>query len=198
MNAKDAVVSGFRNYINFNGRAGRSEFWWFFLFALVSTMVLIWVPFLGWLYALAMLLPTLAAMVRRLHDRDQSGWWAIAWFLPFVNWALLIYLAFPGTPGPNRYGPDPLQQWGWPGQGSPQPGAGQPAQGAQQPRPGHPYQPGALPGGGVPPPASTPPPGGENAAPANPPAADARSFCTQCGTQLADGARFCSLCGTAV
>ena len=191
MNPLEAVKSGFRNYVNFSGRASRSEFWWFALFVFVSIMLLVWVPFIGWLYALAVLLPTLAVMVRRLHDRGQSGWWAIAWFLPFANWLLLIYLAFPGTPGPNRYGPDPLQRWGWPGQAYPPPGS-------PPPRPGQPYQPGALPGGGSPPQAQTPSPGGPNPAPANPPAADARTFCTQCGMQLADGARFCSLCGTAV
>ncbi len=186
MNPKEAIASGFRNYINFSGRASRSEFWWFVLFGLVSTILLIWVPFLGWIYALAVLLPTVAVAVRRLHDRDQSGWWAIAWFLPLVNWALLIYLAFPGTSGPNRYGPDPLQQWGWPGQGPP------------QPSPEQPYQPSPLPGGRSPYPPNPPPPGSQDNAPANPPSADARSFCTQCGMQIQDGARFCTVCGSPV
>ena len=174
MNPMEAVASGFRNYINFSGRAGRSEFWWFFLFTFVSTILVVFIPFIGWLYALAMLLPTLAATVRRLHDLDQSGWWAIVWFLPFVNWLLLIYLAFPGAPGPNRYGPDPLQQqWVWPGQSSTQPPPDQSCQPA-------------------------PPTVGQNTRLANLSATDVRGFCTQCGMQLQPDARFCTACGTAI
>ena len=107
MSPIEAITSVFRNFINFSGRAGRPEFWWFTLFAVVSTALLIFVPFIGWIYVLVLLLPNLAVTVRRLHDRDQSGWWAIASFFPFVNWILLIYLAFPGTPGPNSHGPEP-------------------------------------------------------------------------------------------
>ncbi|RPF72094.1 DUF805 domain-containing protein [Aurantiacibacter spongiae] len=75
----------------------------------------------GVLYALfyiAMFVPYLAVTVRRLHDREMSGWWygglLIASFVPFVNmvaWlgflALIVVCALPGTAGPNRHGPDP-------------------------------------------------------------------------------------------
>ena len=186
MNPIEAIISVFRNYINFSGRAGRPEFWWFTLFAIATTALLIFVPFIGFIYVLALLLPSLAVTVRRLHDRDQSGWWAIASFFPFLNWALLIYLAFPGTPGPNRYGPEPQQQWGSPGQGSPPGPQGQP------------YQPPPMPGIGSYPPASTPPTGGQEAAPANSPEGEARTFCSQCGMQIQEEARFCALCGAAV
>ena len=182
----EAVTSVFRNYINFSGRAGRPEFWWFTLFAVLSTALLILVPFLGWIYVLVLLLPSLAVTVRRLHDRDQSGWWAIASFFPFVNWILLIYLAFPGTTGPNRYGPEPQQQRGWPGQGP-----------AQSP-PGQPYQTPPPSAGGSAFPPNLPPPSDQGTAPGSATAPGARRFCTQCGMQLQEDARFCALCGTAV
>src|SRR4030095_14965741 len=89
MNFGEAVVSGLRNYINFSGRASRSEFWFFALF---FNLVLIGIgattDFLhsnpvarerfGWLAGLiffALLLPAIAISVRRLHDIDRTGWW---------------------------------------------------------------------------------------------------------------------------
>lgn len=55
------------------------------------------------LYSLAMLLPGLAAAVRRMHDSDRSGWWVL---LPFVN---LVFCCLEGTRGANRFGNDPKQ-----------------------------------------------------------------------------------------
>ena len=204
MSPIEAITSVFRNFINFSGRAGRPEFWWFTLFAVVSTALLIFVPFIGWIYVLVLLLPNLAVTVRRLHDRDQSGWWAIASFFPVVNWILLIYLAFPGSPGPNSHGPEPYgaeprQQWGWPDQEPSQAPPGQTYQPTTPPSgsgtdpetnaapPGH--------GGALPPTVS--PPADWGATPGDPPAAESRSFCTHCGMQLQDDVRFCAHCGTA-
>lgn len=67
------------------------------------------------LYALAILVPSIAVVVRRLHDRDMSGWWylgvIVASMIPFVGFiagiAFLVLMFLPGTPGPNRFGPDP-------------------------------------------------------------------------------------------
>jgi len=69
-------------------------------------------------WALAIFIPSIAVTVRRLHDREMSGWWygglMIAGFIPIVNivamigWLVLLVILFlPGTTGPNRYGPDP-------------------------------------------------------------------------------------------
>jgi uncharacterized membrane protein YhaH (DUF805 family) len=60
------------------------------------------------LWSLAILIPNLAVIVRRLHDQDKSGWWFFIGFVPFIGgiWLLILYL-IDGTPGPNRYGPDP-------------------------------------------------------------------------------------------
>lgn len=189
----EAITSVFRNYINFSGRAGRPEFWWFTLFAVISTALLILVPFLGWIYVLVLLLPSLAVTVRRLHDRDQSGWWAIFSFVPFLNWALLIYLAFPGTPGPNNYGPEPREQKGWTGQGTAQSPQGQPYQGPP------PHTGGGSPSSGAgsafPPTAPTSADQDSSAGSAS--AVETRRYCTQCGMQLQEGARFCALCGSA-
>lgn len=77
---------------------------------------------LGWtgiglyaLYALAAFIPSIAVTVRRLHDRDLSGWWYLgavaASLIPLVGFlasvALFVLLLLPGTRGPNRFGPDP-------------------------------------------------------------------------------------------
>jgi uncharacterized membrane protein YhaH (DUF805 family) len=68
-----------------------------------------------WAFGLAVLVPSIAVVVRRLHDRDLSGWWylgaIVAGMIPFVGFiasiALLVLMFLPGTPGPNRFGPDP-------------------------------------------------------------------------------------------
>lgn len=67
------------------------------------------------LYALAAFIPSIAVTVRRLHDRDMSGWWylglAVAGILPFVGFlasiALFVLMVLPGTAGANRFGADP-------------------------------------------------------------------------------------------
>ena len=113
MSPIESIRTCFRKYFVFSGRATRSEFWWFFLFALVSIIVVFFVPVVGWVYAIAMQIPVLAVMVRRLHDLNLSGWWALVWLIPFIDWLLLLWLAFPGTFGPNRFGPDPRQVDWW-------------------------------------------------------------------------------------
>jgi len=70
------------------------------------------------LYALAIIVPSIAVTVRRLHDRDMSGWWylgaIVGGMIPFVgiliSLGFLVLMALPGTPGPNRFGPDPKGQ----------------------------------------------------------------------------------------
>jgi uncharacterized membrane protein YhaH (DUF805 family) len=122
MNFSQAVSSGFRNYANFSGRAARSEYWYFALFVVIAVIVAqildlylfpAYVLFagIGPLYvltALALLLPSLAVAVRRLHDIDRTGWWVLL-YLTLIGTLWLIYWACkPGTPGPNRFGPDPV------------------------------------------------------------------------------------------
>ena len=117
----DSVRTCWKKYGDFDGRAVRSEFWWWVLFvgivqfaaAIVLTIVLIIfqnVGFLQWLsvlifmvIVLAFLLPSIAVSVRRLHDRDLSGWLYLLSFVPFGGLVLFIFYVMPGTPGPNRY-----------------------------------------------------------------------------------------------
>jgi len=60
--------------------------------------------------SLATFLPSLAVGIRRLHDRDQTGWWILLGLIPVIGWIILIvWFCMRGTVGPNRFGPDPLQ-----------------------------------------------------------------------------------------
>lgn len=98
-------------YATFSGRAARSEFWWFALFAVVGNVVLgVLSAFLAAVFALGILLPGIAVAVRRLHDLDRSGWWYLLVLVPVLGSLLLIfgYYIHPGTEGCNRFGSDPL------------------------------------------------------------------------------------------
>ena len=63
------------------------------------------------LFVLAILIPTIAVQVRRMHDQDKSGWWVIIAYIPVVNYiggiVLFVFMCIEGTRGENRYGPDP-------------------------------------------------------------------------------------------
>ena len=117
MNFTDAVKSVITlNYANFNGRASRSEFWYFFLFNIVVSIVLglvdnliLGFPLLQAIFGLALLIPGLAVSVRRLHDKDKSGWWLLIALVPLIGAILLIvWYATEGTPGDNQFGPPPV------------------------------------------------------------------------------------------
>jgi uncharacterized membrane protein YhaH (DUF805 family) len=108
MSFPDAVRSGLQNYVNFSGRARRSEYWYLFLFQVIVLVVarildsvIGTAPLLYLVAALALFLPVLGAGIRRMHDTNRSGWWIL---LPIVN---IIFLASEGTPGDNQYGPNP-------------------------------------------------------------------------------------------
>ncbi|MGI3210711.1 DUF805 domain-containing protein [Roseovarius tibetensis] len=98
------------NYVNFQGRAQRSEFWWFALFVFVVSMLLsAFGDVLAGVFGLAVLLPGIAVAVRRLHDVDRSGWWYLLVLIPVLGSLILIFAFFVhrGTTGENRFGPDP-------------------------------------------------------------------------------------------
>jgi uncharacterized membrane protein YhaH (DUF805 family) len=60
------------------------------------------------IFSLAVLVPSIAVSVRRLHDIDRTGWWVLIGLVPLVGWiVLLVFHVQDGTPGPNRFGPDP-------------------------------------------------------------------------------------------
>ena len=95
MSPTESVSSVFRNYINFKGRAQRSEFWWFTLFTVIVSVVLgilgAALPALNILegiYSLAVLLPSLAVTTRRLHDTGRPAWWLLIYLAVFLAWVI--------------------------------------------------------------------------------------------------------------
>lgn len=110
MDFMTAVKTCFSKYVTFEGRASRSEYWWFTLFNIVGQLVLlaVFAP-IGIIFALAVLLPSIAVVVRRLHDVDRSGWWYWISLVPLIGAiVLLVWFCSKGTTGPNRFGHDPL------------------------------------------------------------------------------------------
>lgn len=102
-----AVRRCFRNYGNGRGRAGRPEYWWFFLLVFVGHVALLRIhPMLAYGFDLVVFLPWIAVGVRRLHDTDRAGMWLLLSLVPVLGWiALAILMALPGTPSENRFGP---------------------------------------------------------------------------------------------
>ena len=110
----DAVRSCFSKYATFSGRATRPEYWYFVLFNWLVSVVLAVIDTqilgfdgspLGGIYSLAVLLPSIAVLVRRLHDADRTGWWALLYLVPVIGWiVLIIFCCLRGTPGRNRFG----------------------------------------------------------------------------------------------
>ena len=104
-----SVKTCLSKYADFNGRAARPEFWWFMLAQFVVGVILnLVLPLLGGLFSLAMLVPSLAAGSRRLHDIGKTGWLQLLALIPIVGWVILIYWAAqPGNPAANQYGSPP-------------------------------------------------------------------------------------------
>lgn len=114
MNFVDAIKSGFGNYVGFSGRAARSEFWYWTLFSFIADIVagiidaFVGLDFVGLVVSLALLLPSIAVAIRRLHDLDRTGWWFLLVFTGIGAIVLLVWDCMKGTTGPNRFGTDPL------------------------------------------------------------------------------------------
>ena len=219
MTPKESVVSVFRNYINFRGRAQRSEFWWFTLFNFIVSVALgllgMALPALNaveGLYALAVLLPSLAVTVRRLHDTARPAWWLLIYLAVILVWIIgaIILAVSIGVDDPDLLETTAFQDW--PGyttymvvcillslagavamivlcaqRGT----AGPNRYGAD------PLQPAAGTGG-----YGDPDPGHPYAAPppdygtgATPPQSGGRQYCAQCGAERLAEARFCAACG---
>ena len=109
MEFQDSIKTCFTKYTDFKGRASRSEFWWFMLFCVIASAVLSLLSHaLQSLFSLAVLLPSLGAGARRLHDTNKSGWLQLLWFIPLIGWAIVIYLLAQEGKEPNSYGPTPV------------------------------------------------------------------------------------------
>jgi len=106
MTFQESIKTCFSKYADFNGRAVRSEYWWFALFIVLVSMGLgIISEIVSGLFSLAVLIPSLAAAARRLHDTNRSGWWQLIAFIPFIGWIIIIiFLAQEGNSDTNQYG----------------------------------------------------------------------------------------------
>ncbi|MBQ4006595.1 MAG: DUF805 domain-containing protein [Muribaculaceae bacterium] len=109
---KTAVIKALQPYFNFEGRARRSEYWWFVLANFCASIVLSFLgnlinfPWLTTILSLALLIPSLGLTARRLHDIGKSGWMMLISIIPIVGAILLIiWCAKDGDPQPNQYGP---------------------------------------------------------------------------------------------
>jgi uncharacterized membrane protein YhaH (DUF805 family) len=124
MGFTDAVRNALmNNYVNFNGRASRSEYWWFFLFTMILQFIALpidivvlgydmmdpgAIQIVGTIAGLALFLPGLCVLVRRLHDLGKSGWWFLIALIPFLGIiVLLVFMVTEGEQLPNQYGEVP-------------------------------------------------------------------------------------------
>lgn len=110
-----------KQYAVFSGRARRKEYWFFVLFNIIASAVLTIVDritgtysadasvgLLSGIYALAVLIPSIAVSVRRLHDTGRTGWWLLIALVPVIGAiVLLIFMVLDSQPGTNEYGPSP-------------------------------------------------------------------------------------------
>ena len=121
MGFSDAVQNVLmNNYANLNGRASRSEYWWFVLFNLIvnivtfvidltlGSMITYDMGYVGLIAFLALLLPSVSVSVRRLHDIGKSGWWILLAIIPIVNFigifVIIVFTIMEGEEQPNQYG----------------------------------------------------------------------------------------------
>ena len=106
---------------SFRGRISRRQYWFFYLVVFVGAFIL--TAFTGMssniyeistpqlMFMLWILWPSLAVQAKRWHDQDKSALWLLINFIPIAGpiWSLIQNGFIPGTPGPNRFGPDPLE-----------------------------------------------------------------------------------------
>lgn len=126
MSFVDAVKSFWSNYATFTGRSRRSEYWFIQLFLLITNLIAaavdLWLMdgdveqfmanggggIVGLVWILATVVPLLAVLVRRLHDTNRSGWWALIGFVPIAGFIiLLVFTVTDSDAGANRFGESP-------------------------------------------------------------------------------------------
>src|SRR4051794_38300150 len=114
-------LDALKKYAVFSGRARRKEYWMFLLINILISVALIaidsligtfspqtGVGLLQGLYALAVLIPSIAVIVRRLHDTGRSGWWILVALIPLIGGiVLLVFMVLDSELGANQYGPNP-------------------------------------------------------------------------------------------
>ncbi len=110
-----------RRYVDFAGRSRRREYWFFALGNVVIAIVLMLIErmlgmasggygILTIIFELAILVPSIAVSIRRLHDTGRSGWWILIAFVPILGALVLLYfMLLDSEPGMNAYGPNPKE-----------------------------------------------------------------------------------------
>ena len=112
-----------KKYAVFSGRSRRKEYWYFYLFYILFIFVLTFIDIMigtydavaeigliGGVFVLFMLIPLLAASVRRLHDTDRSGWWLLIALIPLIGAiVILVFTLQDSKPGENQYGSNPKE-----------------------------------------------------------------------------------------
>ena len=111
----ESVSTCLKKYFVFEGRASRSEYWWFQLIVspsyFISTVFENDIAYIFLGITLFTLIPAISAGVRRLHDTNRSGFFLLISFIPFIGGLILLFFLIPeGTKGKNRFGPDPLKR----------------------------------------------------------------------------------------
>ncbi len=132
MNMPDAVRSVLTQYATFSGRARRSEYWYFVLAYFIASIIAAIIDgilgtsgtfgstgLIGGILTLALLIPSLAVAIRRLHDINKSGWWVLLGLIPLIG-AIILIVWFCGDSKPdNQYGPNPKGAGAGGGYGAP-------------------------------------------------------------------------------
>lgn len=137
MSFTDSIRTCFSKFATFDGRATRSEFWWFYLFTVlvamagyipililtiigaasadssgavsaVFTIITVILWIIYFIFVIALYVPLLAVGCRRLHDRGQSGWLQLLMLVPCGTIVLIVFWVMEGSPGDNMYGPKPV------------------------------------------------------------------------------------------
>ena len=116
MNFQSSIKTCFKKFSDFNGRASRSEFWYFYLFAILVYCISMFLAFnigglffvVGLVSLLILLVPSFAVTARRLHDIGRSGWWQLTTFIPYVGIIagiiLIVIFCTEGEKKKNKYG----------------------------------------------------------------------------------------------
>jgi uncharacterized membrane protein YhaH (DUF805 family) len=123
MSFPEAVKSFWSRYTMFKGRSRRSEYWFIQLFLILTNLAAAAIDLalmngdvdrfianggggiLGLIWILVTILPALAVLVRRLHDTNRSGWWALIGLVPLVGGVVLfVFSVLDSTAGENQYG----------------------------------------------------------------------------------------------
>lgn len=99
-----AIKLFFTNYVNFTGRASRSEYWFGFLFQFLVTLLTCWIPYFSYVVLLALVIPNLSLSIRRLHDIGKAWPWLLMGLIPFAGFIILIVYYCKASDGNNQWG----------------------------------------------------------------------------------------------